>query len=144
MKLQYLTPTLHQIHMVIICSVNSFIWLLSTYFQMRQREVIFYAIILPISLFCIGIFTVHTEIRKDRPSSNRFSIVLEYLACFYLSGMAIYFLARIECFIGIVILSIAIPVEAAVIPIISYRYKIRNKILAYLKKRKQKSRKKSN
>ena len=125
--------------MIIICSVNCFISLLSTYFQIRQREVIFYAIILPIFVFCIGIFRVDIEICKDRPYSDRFITVVDYLCCFVLSLIAIYGLARMECFIGIVILSIAIPIEVAIIPIISYRYKIRNKIIAYLKKKKQKS-----
>ena len=139
MKLQYLTPTLHHIYMAIVCSVNCFILLLSLYFQIRKIELVFYGIVLLVLIFCIGILRVQTETLKDRPYSDRFITIFDYIGCFSLSLIAIYYLARIECFIGIVILSILIPIELAIIPIISYRYKIRNKIIKHLKMRKKKS-----
>lgn len=139
MKLHYLTPAFHHVYMAIICSVNFFLAALSVYFQIRELKLIFYGIGISVLIFYIGILRVQQEIHRRRPYSNMFITILDYICCFVLSCVAIYALAKIDNFVGVVVLSIVILIEVAIIPIISYRYKIRNKIIAYFKKLKQKN-----
>lgn len=88
-------------------------------------------------LFIISVLTVATKISLDMSidDTSIVSIIMYYLGSFIISCTMLY-IAYIESYtIIFYILLIVIVVELCIIPLISYRYRIRNKIKAVFKKR---------
>ncbi|MBQ8371350.1 MAG: hypothetical protein IJX38_00210 [Clostridia bacterium] len=71
---------------------------------------------------------------------NREIAVSDIVGCYVfdlaVAGLFIYLSCTVPQYISVVLVSIGIVIEIAMIPVISYRYRIRNKIKALFKKRK--------
>ena len=141
MKLKDKTIVLHQLFMWFCTSLNAAVTFLSLYFSTNESKFILLALASFFLLMFEGINQIGDAIKLE--SLGKVVPVIEYLLAFVLSILEIYYLCKFSCTIGIILLLILIPIETAIIPLIAYRYKIRNKILKHLKKRKDKKKRES-
>ena len=139
MKLHDKTIALHKLFMWIALSINSFITCFSIYIHTDETRFLILAMISFVLIAGYGLDTVSYDILiKD---FEKLALIIEYLFMLMLSSCMVYYLFTVSCTIGAIILIIFILVECMIVPLISYRYRIINKIKAYMKTRNAKKQK---
>ena len=129
---------LHQLHLWVSSALNVAVGFLFLYLQTKKNVAILVSIL---GFFCIvheGINNIHDF--TDRNGRKKVGyLVFDAVVFLSISIATIVTLYEYLCILGMMVISIMILVELSVIPLITFRLKIKNKIIKHFEARKKRN-----
>ena len=132
MKTKDKTNIMHRAWGWIALAVNVFVYKIVVNINVSKE----FALLSAFAYLGIAVFVGVSDILLRIENSN-VSLTIFYFCALGLNGIMVYEICKKESFLNALILIALVVIESAIAVAIPYRYKIRNKIVAFFKKRKK-------